>query len=96
MPDRLKDESKVETLTRMNFKSNKHQHRSFWWRVCCGIAIALSAITFTPLVIGDHASRIFHLPYLLAVGLILAIAFIAITIAGTFFYPKSLDRGDKK
>ena len=72
----------------MNSKFNIHHHRSFWWRICCGVAIALSIITFTPFVIGGHASRILYLPYSLTVGLIIALAFIAVTIAGSFLYPK--------
>ncbi|MDE0790532.1 MAG: hypothetical protein OSA87_07530 [Woeseiaceae bacterium] len=80
----------------MNSKSNIHHHRPFWWRVCCGGVIALSVVTFTPFVIGGHASRILHLPYSLAAGLIIALAFIALTIAGSFLYPKPLGRGDNK
>ena len=80
----------------MNSKSKIYHHRSFWWRVCCGTAIALSVVTFTPFVIGDHTSRILYLPYSLAVGLIVALAFIALTIVGSFLYPKPLGRGDNK
>ena len=80
----------------MNSKFNIEHLLSFWWGICCGVAIALSIITFTPFVIGGHASRILYLPYSLAVGLIIALAFIAVTIAGSFLYPKPLGRGDNK
>jgi hypothetical protein len=93
---RAQDSFRIGISTSMNSKFNIHHHRSFWWRVCCGVAIALSVVTFTPFVIGGHASRILSLPYSLAVGLIIALAFIAVTIAGSFLYPKSLGRGDNK
>tara|TARA_B100000900_G_scaffold228993_1_gene194481 strand:- start:99 stop:338 length:240 start_codon:yes stop_codon:yes gene_type:complete len=79
----------------MKLKFDKCNHRPFWWKLCCGVAILLSITTFSPLVIGQYTLRIFNLPYLLAAGLIIGIAFILLTIAGTFFYPKSPKNGDK-
>ena len=79
----------------MKLKYDKCNYRPLCWKVCCGIAILLSIATFSPLVIGQHTFRIFNLPYSLAVGLIIGITFILLTIAGTFFYPKSPKNEDK-
>jgi len=73
----------------MKLKYDKCNYRPLCWKVCCGIAILLSIATFSPLVIGQHAFRIFNLPYSLAVGLIIGITFILLTIAGTILLPTS-------
>ncbi|MAD91701.1 MAG: hypothetical protein CMQ54_03100 [Gammaproteobacteria bacterium] len=79
----------------MKPKFNKYNNRLFWWRFCCGVAIILSILTFTPLVIGNTTLQIFNIPFSLAIGLIIGLAFILITIAGTFVYPIFSRNGDK-
>ena len=53
------------------------------------LAILLSIITFTPLVMpyGKHTPYLFHLPYTLWVGLIVSLVFVLLTWIAVLIHP---------
>ena len=53
------------------------------------LAILLTALTFTPLVMpyGVHQPSLFHLPYTLWTGLLIAILLVCLTWLAVFLHP---------
>jgi len=63
--------------------------KKFWLRVLSIAALVLSCITFTPLVMpyGKHEPTLFHFPYTLWTGLIIAILLVLVTYLATQIHP---------
>ena len=55
------------------------------WKICCGTAVLLALVTFTPLVTpkGVAKPELMGMPYTLWAGIIQAILFILVTYLGT-------------
>ncbi len=64
------------------------QKRSIF-RLLALIAVILSCLTFTPLVMpyGRYEPTLFHLPYTLWTGLIVALLFVLVTYLATRIHP---------
>lgn len=60
-----------------------------YWKVCCGIAIILSLITFTPLVIpqGVYEPMLMGIPYTLWTSFIITVLLVILTYIGTIVHP---------
>lgn len=63
--------------------------RRFYWRLCYGMTILLSLLTFTPLVtpLGTYEPMVLGLPYTLWTGILLTIGLVALTYAAGRLYP---------
>ncbi len=63
--------------------------RTVLWRVCCGLAVALSIFAFTPFVLtpGVHVPELFGVPRTLWIGILVAFALVAVTFAGGTVHP---------
>ncbi len=63
------------------------------WRLCSGIVIALSALTFTPVVLtpGLHLPMLFGTPRTLWLGILIAVAIVVVTFIGGFVHPANSD-----
>ena len=62
---------------------------SRYYRVLIVLAVILGIITFTPLVMpyGIHKPTLFHLPYTLWTGLIVALLFVLLTYIAISVHP---------
>ena len=62
---------------------------SRYYRVLIVLAVILGIITFTPLVMpyGIHEPTLFHLPYTLWTGLIVALLFVLLTYIAISVHP---------
>ena len=67
----------------------KFKRDSRAWRSCKIIAIALSALTFTPVIIpyGQFRPLLFGMPYTLWSGLLLTVLLVLLTWIGTRVHP---------
>jgi len=63
--------------------------KKFLLKVLSIAALVLSCITFTPLVMpyGKHEPSLFHFPYTLWTGLIIALLFVLVTYLATRIHP---------
>ena len=63
--------------------------RSFYWILCCALALILIIISFTPLVIpaGIHKPVLWGIPYTLWVGIAVSILLVLLTFIGTRVHP---------
>ena len=63
--------------------------KKLYLRLLTILAIVLSIITFTPLVIpyGKHEPALFHLPYTLWTGLLVAMLLVLVTYLATRIHP---------
>jgi hypothetical protein len=70
-------------------KEAKSTERNVAWRICCGAAVLLAAVSFTPLVIpaGRFQPALVGLPFTLWVGVLVSIAFVGLTYVGTRVHP---------
>lgn len=68
--------------------------RQILWRWYCGAALVLAVITFSPAVLGRGSERVLGLPASLLVGLVIALAFLLLTVAAARAYPEDTDAGD--
>ena len=59
------------------------------WKLCCGLAIALSAFTFTPFVLtaGQHTPELLGVPRTLWLGILIAFTLVAVTWLGGLVHP---------
>ncbi len=59
------------------------------WKLCVALAVILSALTFTPLVIpaGQFQPELFGMPYTLWVSISLTILLVLLTYIGTRVHP---------
>ena len=82
----------------MRAKPAERSERSTAWRICCGVALALAAISFTPLVIpaGRETPRLANLPYTLWVGFAISLAFLVLTFVGARLHPDSRRPGETR
>jgi hypothetical protein len=71
----------------MEKSKNKKQ---VYWKICCSLAIFISLLTFTPLVMphGIINPQIFSLPYTFWTGIIIAVALVTLTYIGARVHPK--------
>jgi len=63
---------------------------TFLWRLCCAAAIALSILSFTPLVmpVDEIEPMLFGVPRTLWMGFLIAIVFEAVVILAGFVHPR--------
>lgn len=63
------------------------------WRICCGLAILLMVLTFTPVFIpnGVYEPKLLGMPYTLWSGILLCIAMVVITFVATLVHPGRQD-----
>lgn len=66
--------------------------RKSLWKYCCGIVIALSALTFSPLVLtpGQHAPELLGLPRTLWMGILIAFSLVLLTLIGGIVHPDNV------
>jgi CBS-domain-containing membrane protein len=74
--------------------SGEPRSRYIVWRCCCGSAIALTVMTFSPAVLDSGNARFLWLPASLVVGLVVALGFLLLTVAASRSYPEDTDSGD--
>jgi len=74
--------------------SGKTRFRYILWRCCCGSALALAVMTFSPAVLDRSSARFLWLPASLMVGLVVALGFLLLTVAASRLYPEDTDSGD--
>lgn len=67
------------------------------WRLCCGIAILLSALAFSPLVLtpGVSAPELLGVPRTLWLGILIAFALVLLTAIGGVVHPANDVEGDE-
>ena len=65
------------------------QPKTMYWKICVVVAIFLTAITFTPLVIpaGEYQPELFGMPYTLWVSILITILLVLLTFIGTLVHP---------
>ena len=70
--------------------SNTLKKKQKYWKICCGLAIFFSLLTFTPLVMpyGTINPKLFGFPYTFWTGIILAVALVTLTYIGARVHPK--------
>jgi len=63
--------------------------RKWIWRALCAIAILLTLLALSPLVMpkGQHRPELAGLPYTLWMGILVSVLLVAITYLGTLFHP---------
>ena len=74
--------------------SGKTRFRHILWRCCCGSALALTVLTFSPVILDSNSARFLWLPSSLLVGLVVALGFLLLTVAASRSYPEDTDSGD--
>ena len=79
---------------RVKSSPGKTRFRSILWRFCCGSALALTVMTFSPAVLDRGSARLLGLPSSLLVGLVVALGFLLVTVAASRSYPEDTDSGD--
>lgn len=59
------------------------------WNICCGIAIILSLLTFTPFIIPQNVyePRLMGVPYTLWTSFIITVMLVILTYIGTIVHP---------
>ena len=62
------------------------RRRMTMWRICCALVIALSVLTFTPVVLSrnEYLPMLFGLPRTLWTGILIAFLIIVVTFVGGF------------
>ncbi|PHN06293.1 hypothetical protein [Flavilitoribacter nigricans] len=63
------------------------------WRICCGLAILLMVLAFSPVFIptGVFEPKLFGMPYTLWSGIAVCIAMVLITYVATLVHPGRRD-----
>jgi hypothetical protein len=63
------------------------------WKICCGLAILLMVLAFTPVFIptGVIEPKLWGMPYTLWSGLVLCIVMVLITYVATLAHPGRRD-----
>lgn len=74
----------------------KRSSRRLYWRLCCLAFVALSALSFTPLVIppGITEPMFGNLPRSLWSGILIAFAILILTLAGVLVHPDGAPRSE--
>lgn len=72
-------------------------NKAKYWKICCGLVIILSLLTFTPLVIpiGEYEPMLFGVPYSLWTSFIITVLLVVLTFIGTIVHP-GVHREEKK
>lgn len=78
---------------RVTSSSGKKRFRAILWRCCCGFALVLTVMTFSPAVLDRGSARLLGLPSSLMVGLVVALGFLLVTLAASRSYPEDTDSG---
>ena len=62
---------------------------TIYWKICVAVAIFLSAITFTPLVIpvGKYQPELFGIPYTFWISFLNTVLLVLVTFIGTRVHP---------
>lgn len=60
-----------------------------YWRICCVVAVILSILSFTPLVIpqGVHEPKLYGIPFTLWSGFLMTVALVILTYIATNVHP---------
>ncbi len=60
-----------------------------YWKICIGLALLLTILTFTPLVIpaGVYKPILFGLPYTLWTTILVTILYVVLTFVGSRVHP---------
>ena len=71
-------------------------HTPTAWRVCCALAILLSILTFTPLVmpVSEPEPFLFGMPRTLWAGYLVSLGFFFLTLWGTYLMVQMNDKED--
>ena len=74
----------------------KRNSRRLYWRLCCLLFVALSFLSFTPLVIppGIAEPMVGNLPRPLWSGIIIAFAILILTLVGVLVHPDGAPRSE--
>ena len=74
----------------------KRSTRRLYWRLCCLVFVALSILSFTPLVIppGITEPLFGNLPRTLWTGILIAFAMLILTLVGVFVHPDGAPRSE--
>lgn len=61
----------------------------FYWKVCIAVAVLLSALTFTPLIMpmGEYRPMLWGMPRTLWASMLIYIVFAVLIYIGTRVYP---------
>jgi Na+/melibiose symporter-like transporter len=61
-----------------------------YWKLCCGCALLLCILTFTPLVMpfGIYKPQLLGFPYTFWMGIVIAIGLVILTFIGARVHPK--------
>ena len=64
------------------------------WRICIGVYIFLTIISFTPLVIpvGQYKPELFGIPYTMWMGFFVTLALVILTLIGMKVHPGSKEK----
>jgi len=70
--------------------SDMSKKRRLYWKICCASALLVCALTFTPLVIPwkVYQPQLLGFPYSLWMGILVAVALVALTAIGARVHPK--------
>ena len=65
------------------------QPKTIYWKICVALAIFLTTLTFTPLVIpaGVYQPELLGMPYTLWVSILLTVLLVLLTYVGTRVHP---------
>jgi hypothetical protein len=76
----------------------KLQKRKRYWRICCALAIVVSLLTFTPLVIpaGVYRPALFGVPYSLWLSFLITVVLVVLTFIGTRVHPGMAEEEEVK
>ena len=74
---------------------NKHNRG---WRICIGIYIILTTISFTPLIIpvGQYKPEILGIPYTMWAGFLVTLGLVILTLIGMKVHPGSKEEEGSK